>query len=121
MMTNTTTPQSSSTLEIIVSDFKPYSSRTLLGFVTLSLPAVGLTLHECTFHRTEDGKAWVGYPARGYLQDGAKKWKRLVDAMSKEAHYRFQFVAVKAIEQFLADQKEQAPSSGVPRAVIPKW
>jgi hypothetical protein len=118
--TNTTNPSPASTLEIICSDFKPYSSRTLIGFVTLSFPAVGLSLHECTYHRTEDGKAWVGFPARAYIQDGAKKWKRLADTLSKEAHYRFQHVAVRAIEKFLAEQKQKAAPS-VPKTVIPKW
>ena len=109
MKTSTTDSTSASTLEIVVSDFKPYAKNTLVGFITLHVPAVGLSLHECTFHRCDDGKARVGFPARGYVQDGQKKWKWLVDTASNEWHYRFQHVAVKAVEEFLANQ--EAPSS----------
>jgi hypothetical protein len=113
-MTITTCSAPTSSLQIIVSQFKLYPKNTLIGFVTLELPAIGLTLHECTFHRGADGRGWVGFPARSYVQNGEKKWKRLVDTISKEAHYHFQSVAVRAIENYLAKQS-QPPQSQLPQ------
>lgn len=113
---DSTTSSASSSLEIVVLDFKPFPKNTLVGFFNLSLPAVGLTLCECTFHRSE-GKSWVGLPARSYEVGGVKKWMRLVEATDKSAHFRFQAVAVKAIENYLANL--QKPVSTLPRASIP--
>src|SRR5215469_3838764 len=103
-------------LEIAVKEFKPHLKNTLQGFATLSLPTVGLVLHECPFHREASGNRWVGLPSRSYMQSGTKKWARLVDTIDKSSYFRFQQAAVKAIEDFLAAKKNQA----TPRAEIPK-
>ena len=41
--------------------FRPYEKNTLKGFVDLELTRVGLVLHDCTWHRHENGKEWVGF------------------------------------------------------------
>ena len=89
-------------LQIVVREFKPFTKNTLKGFATILLPAVGLVLFECPFHEREDGRKWLGLPARSYEKNGKKEWMRLAECADKDAHYRFQNVAVKAVEDFLA-------------------
>ena len=118
MERNSTSSAASSTLQIVVVQFKPLQKNTLQGFAVLQLPQVGLELHECPFHRDANGNAWVGFPARSYEHQGQKKWCRLVETTSKEWHYRFQHAAVRAVQDFLA--KEQAQATSVPKARIPR-
>ena len=122
MKTNSTPQASPSTsLQIVVKDLKPFKRNTLEGFVLLSLPQVGLELHECTFHRDANGNAWVGLPARSYQAQGQKKWMRLVDTTDKDAHYRLQRAAVRAVDEFLARQQTTTtPAPLPPKAAIPR-
>jgi hypothetical protein len=51
--------------------------------------------------RGEDGKSWIGLPAKEYLKrDGEKSWVRIVDFEDKPAYFKFQSLAMKAIASF---------------------
>src|SRR5262249_32075707 len=49
---------------ITASDLRPMERNTLRGFVTLALEPSGIVLHDCTLHRTPDGREWIGLPGK---------------------------------------------------------
>jgi hypothetical protein len=84
-----------------------FEKNTLQGFVDLELTRVGLILRDCTWHRHEDGKEWVGFPARSYTdQNGEIKWQPLVEFAqgAKEAREQFRKLAIEAIHA-VADEE----------------
>jgi hypothetical protein len=95
---------------ITASDFKPMDKGALRGFVTLKLPS-GLVLKECTFMNSND-KEWIGLPGKpqidreGKVRKDAATGKTLyvsiVDFDSKEAHDKFQDLALAAVKTLLA-------------------
>jgi hypothetical protein len=75
---------------------------SLRGFVAFEdVQNSGLVLHDCTYHARADGVRWVGMPARDYIAAGEKKWFRLVDFNSCEAHQCFQTAALAALNEWL--------------------
>jgi hypothetical protein len=50
---------------ILISDWKPRHSGTLVGFFTACLPS-GLTLHELMLHH-RDGAWWISFPSKPML------------------------------------------------------
>jgi len=97
--------------EFVVSEWRECrKGDSLRGFLTLTLPS-GMTLHDCSYHRREDGASWIGMPARQYTkQDGTTAWFRLVDFSDKDGHARFQKLAREAIDRYLAqNDRETAP------------
>jgi hypothetical protein len=87
------------TMSIKVTKFRPYQKNTLQGFVDLKMTKVGMEIRECTYHR-QNGKEWVGLPARSYEKDGKTSWVPLV-WFEKEYLQTFQKAARKAIHAYL--------------------
>jgi hypothetical protein len=89
--------------------FRPYEKNTLKGFVDLELTRVGLVLHDCTWHRHENGKEWVGFPARSYTdKDGGTHWQALTELAegARAARDQCQQQAIEAIHAAVAEQEE---------------
>jgi hypothetical protein len=83
----------------IVSEFKHAHKNTLRAIFTLDLPS-GLRLIGCTLHE-KDGARWISPPAQSYVaDDGAKKYKPVVDFTNKAARDRFQASAKEAINRY---------------------
>jgi hypothetical protein len=58
-------------LAIEVTDWRPFERNTLLGFATIFLPQLRLHIGDVTVHQHENGKRWVGLPAKPRLdRDG---------------------------------------------------
>ena len=60
----------------------------------------GLALHDCTWHRPANGKAWISFPARSYEDpNGGVSWAPVVEfaAGAKKARAQFQRQALEAI------------------------
>lgn len=133
MTTNSTSTSAPSSVEVVVVSFRHFQKNTLRGFVTLSLSPPGITIHDCTFHVTDDGRSWFGWPARTYTtKEGKQEWARIIEASDKSSHFKLQAQCCRAIQQFLARPQEHAfartakpmPQSaskhaGPPRAQIP--
>ncbi len=83
-----------------ISNWKPHSKNTLVGFLSLTLPS-GMVLHDCTFHEKADSR-WIGLPSKRFEKDGATTYSPLIEFSAKEARQRFQEQAVAAVERFLA-------------------
>jgi hypothetical protein len=90
-----------------VSDWRPMRKGvSLQGFFTATLPS-GMTLHDLTYHRREDGARWIGMPARSYVAaDGDTRWQRLVDFIDKSTFSRFQKQALAALDRLLGPEAE---------------
>lgn len=83
-------------------EFRPYSKNTLQGFATLRLPAVGLTIKECTLH-AKSGARWIGFPGRPWTdKDGNVQYANLIEFATKEQADRFRDAAVQSIDAFRA-------------------
>ena len=87
-----------------VSNWKPYSKNTLLGFCSLTMPS-GMVLHGITYHVKAD-KRWVGLPAREFAgKNGEKSWSPMVEIPDRDTRDRFNEQACAAIDRFLGAQK----------------
>ena len=86
-----------------------YEKNTLKGFVDLELIRTGIIIRDCTWHRHENGKEWIGFPARSYTKDdGTTAWQPLVEFAegATEARKQFQQKALEAIHAAVAEQDE---------------
>jgi hypothetical protein len=96
---------------IRASNWRPLERNTLQGFVTLHLEPSGLTIHECTYHRSASCSDWVGLPARPQLgKDGQQRkdpangkplYQPIVEIRGKKQRERFQTAALAAVRTLL--------------------
>ena len=102
--------------QITIESFRTYSKNTLQGFLTLSLPAIGLRIKDVCLHE-KNGSKWVSMPARPYDQDGTTKWAQILEYDSKESREAFQRAAIRAVEnyQFAKGAANSEPEEG------PRW
>jgi len=98
-------PLASRKPEIICEEFRPFEKNTLVGFATLTLPAVGLRIKDCCFHR-KDGAEWVSLPARPYTKGGETVYAAIFDFTSPAAKANFQTAAAAAIRQAMREESE---------------
>ena len=98
-------PLASRKPEIICEEFRPFEKNTLVGFAILTLPAVGLRIKDCCFHR-KDGAEWVSLPARPYTKEGQTTYAAIFDFTSPEAKAHFQAAAAAAIRQAMRGEFE---------------
>ena len=97
---------------IRASNWHPLERNTLQGFVTLHLEPSGLTINECTHHRSASGSEWVGLPARPQVgkngqqgkdpANGKPLYQQIVEIKGKEQRERFQTAALAAVHTLLA-------------------
>jgi hypothetical protein len=93
--------------------FCPHQKNTLQGFADLELVRTGIVIHDCTWHRHENGKEWVGFPARSYTdKNGEPQWQALIEFApgAKQAREQFQAQALEAIHAEAADHEEKVSS-----------
>lgn len=95
-----------SSLQIVVSDWKPRRRGALHGFVTVSMPS-GLILREvCVF--ATNGKIWASPPSRPMVgkdgkvlvgDDGKTKYSPLIEFISKAVRDRWSSSVVDALRE----------------------
>jgi len=89
---------------------RPHEKNTLKAFVDLELTRVGLVLRDCTWHAHENGREWIGFPARSFEdKNGNTLWQPLVEFAdgASEARRQFQEQAVAAIHDFIDEQNAE--------------
>lgn len=62
-------------LTVEVLDFRPVERNTLLGFATVRIPALRMTIRDVAIH-TSHGKRWAGLPAKPMLDNDGKAVKK---------------------------------------------
>ncbi len=100
-----------------ISNFKPLSRNTLIGFCSVKHPS-GLVLHEVGIHH-RDGRWWASPPARPILIDGQHaldergrgRWQQLVDFSGRDARQNWSNAVVAAFHEAFAPQPN---ASGAP-------
>jgi hypothetical protein len=88
--------------------FRRYAKNTLKGFADLELVRTGIIIHDCCWHRHENGSEWVSFPARSYTdKTGATQWQRIIDfaADAHEEREAFRKQALAAIHEFTAEEE----------------
>jgi hypothetical protein len=91
-------------LEFWASDWKPYSKKSLLGFLSLNLPS-GLIFFHCRLHQ-KGGARWIGLPTQQYKKsDGSICYIRLIEFSSEEKARLFQEAALRAVDRLIGEAK----------------
>jgi hypothetical protein len=85
------------TIEILT--FKKFIKGALCGWVDLTLPAIGLTLHSLGLFE-KDGRRWLGLPQREYEAGGERKFAAVAEFIDRAANERFQRAALTALDAF---------------------
>jgi hypothetical protein len=103
---------------IRASDWRPVERNSLRGFITLNLEPSGLVLRDCTVHRTQDGREWIGLPAKPQIdrdgqhrkdpETGKSLYTAVVEVQGKEAWERFQTAPLAAVRQLLGAASSRA-------------
>jgi hypothetical protein len=86
--------------------FRPRRKNTLQGFADLELPRVGIVIRDCSWHRHENLKEWVSFPARPYEdKSGKTTWSPLIEFVegAREARDQFQRQALAAIHALVGE------------------
>lgn len=87
-------------MSIQITDFKDYHKNTLLGFLTIRIPTVGLEIRDIALHR-KNGRRWLQLPAKPYpKQDGTQGWNYIICFPDKSRYRRFEEVTLKALDEF---------------------
>src|ERR1051325_4979374 len=96
---------------ILASDWHPLERHTLRGFVTLALDPSGLVLRDCTYHRHQDGREWIGLPGKPQLDTNGQQrrdpatgkalYVPVVEIPDKDARERFQRAALEAVHRLI--------------------
>lgn len=111
--TNSELPQQ---YRVTCSEFRVFDKNTLQGFATLRLEPPGIEIHGCPVHAKGD-KRWVNFPAKQHTgPDGVVCWQNLVTIDKGSAYWRFQDLALAAIDDLgqsgIAVPKEDRPLVG---------
>ena len=87
--------------EIQISNWKPHSKNTLVGFFTAALPS-GMVLHNLMLHQKDEAR-WIGFPAREWTdQQGAKQFARFIEFRSRAAADCFRDQVLEALDKHRA-------------------
>ena len=62
-------------LSVEISDFKAMDRGTLRGFVSVRIPAMRLTIRDCTVNET-NGRRWIGLPGKAQIDANRELVKR---------------------------------------------
>jgi DNA-binding cell septation regulator SpoVG len=85
--------------KITVTNWKPYESGALKGFVSL-IVSPGIVLHNCKLF--DNGRnRWIGWPGERYKKrDGSDGFAPTVEFASRELEKSFQAAALAAMDRF---------------------
>jgi hypothetical protein len=62
-------------LQVEISEWKPLARGTLLGFVNVRIPAMRLTIRDCTVNESH-GRRWIGLPGKAQINADRELVKR---------------------------------------------
>lgn len=95
--------QSEVALQVHCILFREFRRNTLLGFASFVVEPFGLVIEGCNAHE-KDGERWVNLPSRQYKDEaGVTQWQPLIRFERKSSYWRFQSLALAAIDEFLAE------------------
>ncbi|ACL57586.1 hypothetical protein [Methylobacterium nodulans] len=94
-----------SKLAVEVVSFKAMDRNSLKGFVTVRIPAMRLTIRDCTVHESH-GKRWVGLPSKAQIgrdqelvrKDGKIQYAAVFEFDSKAVGDAFSAAVLRALD-----------------------
>jgi hypothetical protein len=89
--------------EITISDWKPHSKNTLVGFFTATLPS-GMLLHSLMLH--EKGEArWISFPAREWADaHGVRQFAKFIEFTDRRTADKFRDAVLDALDRHRESQ-----------------
>jgi hypothetical protein len=92
-------------MEIVITDYRPASGKSLKAFVEIEFPEVGLRLKDVAYHKNHR-KSWLQLPTLKFKRpDGSRGFNHIVDFTSKELYQEFQESASTALSAFHGEQR----------------
>lgn len=89
---------------VTCTESRAFEKNTLLCFVTLIVDPPGMTLKGCAVH-AKNGKRWVNLPSKQYTgESGVTLWQPLVTIEDKSEYWRFQNLALTALDKYQGRQ-----------------
>ena len=89
----------------IVKFQKIQDSKTLKGFLTIRLPALGLEIRSIALHAKGNERS-LQWPARPYKRpDGRMGWSYFLHFYDKKRYQQFQSVVLQALDNFQRQDK----------------
>ncbi|MGC1485353.1 MAG: hypothetical protein WA789_16290 [Candidatus Acidiferrum sp.] len=87
-----------------VTNWKPFSKKSLRGFFTLTLPS-GMVLHQCSYFVKGDSR-WIGLPSQKFTKkDGTVTYTPMVEFTSREVADKFRDQAVAALDLVMGSEE----------------
>ena len=107
LKTKFTVDKKEANMEFKITDTKPLNKNTLKG--VFSLDVGPLKIEGFTFH-TKNGKAWIGFPSREYIdkETSEKKYWPIIRIEDKERYWKFQDWCKEQLESVF-DEPEPMP------------
>ena len=88
--------------KIQIADWKPLSKNTLKGVFSATMPS-GMVFHSLMLHERDDGKRWIGLPAKEWTNEqGVKQFSRFIEFTDRRSADRFRDEVLAALDAFLA-------------------
>lgn len=96
-------------LTVTVTDFRPYHRNTLRGFATVHVDELKLTIHDLAVHQHDNGKRWVGLPAKPVIDssgvakrnaEGKLEYAKLLSFDSRGVSDAFSEAVIAALLEF---------------------
>ncbi|ACL56970.1 hypothetical protein [Methylobacterium nodulans] len=92
-------------LAVEVVEFRPMDRNTLKGFVTVRIPAMRLTIRDCSVHES-NGKRWIGLPAKAQIgrdqelvrRDGKVQYAAVFEFDSRAVGDAFSAAVLRALD-----------------------
>ena len=99
-------------LQVEIAEWKPMDRGTLRGFVNVRIPALRLTIRDCTVNDT-NGRRWIGLPGKAQIssdrelikRDGKVQYTPTCQFDSKEVGDAFSTAVLAALDAREAGQK----------------
>jgi hypothetical protein len=92
-------------LAVEIVSFKAMDRNSLKGFVTVRIPAMRLTIRDCTVHESH-GKRWIGLPSKAQIsrdqelvrKDGKIQYAAVFEFDSKAVGDAFSAAVLRALD-----------------------
>lgn len=98
-------------MSIEVINYKPFEKGSLVAFVDLYVPKMGLEIYGCSIHRKDDGR-WLNLPSKEYQdkETGETKWSSVIRFRDKDHFAKFCKAALHVVDEHVRQNQAPAPT-----------
>src|ERR1017187_5897932 len=114
-------------VQVVAENFVSKPIKSMIGFVTLYLPQVGITIKDCPVFENERNR-WVSFPSKSYkdAKTGEQKNYNFIyfpkneDGSTSQNSFAFQDAAMAAINPLVKAAKNGGPETPAPASAKPQ-